>query len=119
MFTNSKRLHPIMSPEEFRKSLIKYPPKTKCIVFKCKNEGLFEGGDARCYCPMCEEHADIKKQYHSYLNSMCYYFDDVSKLSTEELYNFVQKRRKKLENRLEKALNDSEEMSNGRKFGKT
>ena len=119
MFNTGKRLYPIMKFEEFRESLVKYPPGVKCMVYKCKKDALFEGGDARCYCPMCEEHADIKKQYHSYLSSMCYSIDDTLNLSAEEMYNLVMERREKLENKLEKALKDLEEMQNGRKFGET
>lgn len=41
---------------------------SKCFVMGCDKEGLYEGGDVRYYCGMCEEHASMKKKYQWYLN---------------------------------------------------
>lgn len=38
----------------------------KCFVSICNNPAEYEGGDARFYCGMCEEHTMIKEQYEWY-----------------------------------------------------
>lgn len=40
-----------------------------CFVGGCNKPAEYEGGDARYYCGMCEEHAYIKR---SYLDYLCY-----------------------------------------------
>lgn len=35
----------------------------KCFVLGCTKPGLYEGGDSRFYCGMCEDHADMKNKY--------------------------------------------------------
>ena len=37
--------------------------KGKCFVAGCDKPAYFEGGDARFWCGMCEEHADIRFDY--------------------------------------------------------
>ena len=35
----------------------------KCFVHGCTKPGLYEGGDSRFYCGMCEDHAKMKNKY--------------------------------------------------------
>lgn len=52
--------------EEYKLSKVKYSPDQTCGVMDCKEPGLYEGGDARCWFPMCEKHARIREQYESH-----------------------------------------------------
>lgn len=55
-----------MTYEEFKET--RKEPKyfgNKCFVAGCENPAEYEGGDARFYCGVCEEHAGIKKQYET------------------------------------------------------
>lgn len=55
-----------MTYEEYLKMKTKYKPTTKCGVLvpePCDKPGLYEGGDTRCWFPMCEEHAHMKDRY--------------------------------------------------------
>ena len=56
--------------EEYRLSKVKYSPDETCGVMGCKEPGLYEGGDYRCWCPMCEKHARIKEDYDSKINEI-------------------------------------------------
>lgn len=56
-----------LSYEEYLKTQIKYDGKTECFVGTCHKPGLYEGGDARWWCGMCEEHANMKSRYNRYL----------------------------------------------------
>ena len=40
-----------------------YDGKSKCCVLGCTKQAEYEGGDSRCYCGMCEEHARMKTKY--------------------------------------------------------
>ena len=44
------------------KTQIKYKD-CKCGVAGCNEQGLYEGGDARCWFPICEKHGELRKQY--------------------------------------------------------
>lgn len=60
-----------MTYEEYLKSKVKYPPNTKCgvgVPTPCKEPGIYEGGDSRCWFPMCERHADMRGEYNLYEN---------------------------------------------------
>lgn len=72
------------SYEEFleRNKVPKYNGN-KCFVHGCTKPGLYEGGDARFYCGMCEEHAGMKEQYIRELESILGLQD---RLSDEELF---------------------------------
>lgn len=56
----------IKSYEEFCDEHKKYDGG-KCYVAGCNQPAYYEGGDARCWCPMCEDHADMPSFYYSYL----------------------------------------------------
>lgn len=56
----------IKSYKEFCTEHKKYDG-VRCCVGECDQPAYYEGGDARCWCPMCEEHADIKNHYLAYL----------------------------------------------------
>lgn len=43
-----------------------------CFVGGCNKPAEYEGGDARYYCGMCEEHANVKRDYLSYLCDYAY-----------------------------------------------
>ena len=55
----------IKSYEEFANERKKYDGTNKCFVMGCDKPGFYEGGDARFYCGMCEEHARLKEYYIS------------------------------------------------------
>lgn len=42
-----------------------YEGEYECYVSGCTRPAYFEGGDSRCWCPMCEEHAGMKDRYLS------------------------------------------------------
>lgn len=61
----------VISYEEFCKERVKYNGKTfVCFVQGCNKEAWYEGGDARFYCCMCEEHAGIKESYIDHLKRL-------------------------------------------------
>lgn len=99
--------------EDFLKSRVKYSGNTKCFVGGCNKPGLYEGGDARYYCGMCEEHSGMRRSYRMYLRSLV--SDANYMLSCEELYDKAQERLKKLQDKLDKALEEQD----GPEFGKT
>ena len=99
--------------EEFLKSRVKYSGDTKCFVYDCDKPGLYEGGDERYYCGMCEEHSAMRTSYRMYLGALI--SDANYMLSCEELYDMAQRRLKKLQHRLDKALEEQD----GSKFSKT
>lgn len=103
-----------MSYDEYKQSLIKYPKGTKCFVCDCNNEALYEGGDARFYCAMCEECLGLEKRYRNYLID-AYGGFNVQELTNNQIKQLIDKRRE----RLLKAIKDLEEMQNGREFGET
>ena len=57
----------IKTYEEFANERKKYDGSYKCFVNWCDKPAYYEGGDARCYCGMCEEHFGLKEYYISYL----------------------------------------------------
>lgn len=59
----------ILTYEEFLSMQTKkYPVTQKCRIPGCDKPGYYEGGDARCWFPMCEEHVCMVKKYITYLN---------------------------------------------------
>ena len=56
----------IKSYEEFCAEHKKYDGG-KCIVAGCNQPAYYEGGDARCWCPMCEDHIGMPGLYYRYL----------------------------------------------------
>ena len=92
--------------EEFLQQSIKYSGDTKCFVFDCNKKGLYEGGDGRFYCGMCEEHAGLRNSYRTYLGNIIR--DDEHMLTEEELHDEAQAKMDKLYKRLEEALNGPE-----------
>ena len=93
----------VLSYEEFLKSEVKYH-NAKCIVYDCNKEGLYEGGDARCLCPMCEEHADMERKYYFYLEK--FKVKLTRDLSTECAYMLVVNKQYELHDKLAKALEE-------------
>lgn len=55
----------IQTYPEFLEERKKYKDDQKCYIPGCNKPGLYEGGDARCWCPMCEKHARLKEHYVS------------------------------------------------------
>lgn len=60
--------HTPMSYKDFLINHKKYDGSQKCFVNGCDEDGYYEGGDSRFYCPMCEEHAEMKAKYIFYTN---------------------------------------------------
>lgn len=61
----------ILSYEEFVNQYEKkYDSSTKCVIQGCDEPGYYEGGDARCWCPMCEKHSHIPGSYFRYLHDL-------------------------------------------------
>ena len=58
-----------LSYEEF-KELWKEPKyfNQPCFMPGCKNLAEYEGGDARFYCGVCEQHSRIKERYDKSIN---------------------------------------------------
>lgn len=52
---------------EFKKRFGKYDGLCRCAVMDCDKPAEYEGGDARCWFPVCEEHARIKEHYITHL----------------------------------------------------
>ena len=94
----------VLTYEDFLKSRVKYSGDTKCFVYDCNKPGLYEGGDARYYCGMCEEHFGMRSSYRMYLGTLICDIDHM--LSCEELYDKAQERLKKLQDKLDKALEE-------------
>ena len=97
---------PVPTYEEYKDILIKYSDTTKCIIYNCDKPGLYEGGDARCWCPMCEEHAEIERSYRMYLNSIIGNMD--AAVSRAKMYEIAKNKVNKIHERLEEALNGPE-----------
>jgi hypothetical protein len=60
----------IKAYQEFLDEHKKYDGTGKCICSGCKESAYYEGGDKRCWCPMCEEHVGMKERYRSYLEKI-------------------------------------------------
>lgn len=103
----------ILSYSEFLQDQVKYPEDTKCFVYDCNKPGIYEGGDARFYCGMCEEHASMVSKYRLYLG--CFVSDINKSLNGLELYIKAKERRDKLTSKLNECL----EEEYGRKSCKT
>lgn len=93
----------IMTYEEFLKSKVKYH-NVKCMVYDCKKEGSYEGGDSRCWCPMCEEHADMEREYRFYLEK--FKVKLARDISTVCAYLSAINKQYELQNKLAKALEE-------------
>ena len=54
--------------EQFKEAMkdSKYNSDSKCICCG-SNNAFWEGGDARYYCSVCEEHAGLESAYKAYL----------------------------------------------------
>ena len=55
--------------EEFLETHKKYVGDQKCFIPGCDQPAYYEGGDARFYCGMCEEHCRMKEHYRLYLRA--------------------------------------------------
>ena len=55
---------------EFADERKKYDGTDECFVAGCHKPAYYEGGDARFYCGVCEEHAHIKGRYEEYLRGL-------------------------------------------------
>lgn len=113
MSLNKYVIRSVPTYEEYAKSQVKYDGNTKCFVFDCNKPGLYEGGDARFYCGMCEEHSGLRNSYRMHLRGLI--SDANYMLSVEELYNKAQNRLNKLTEKLNEAL----EKEYGPEFSKT
>ena len=60
----------ILTYEEFIAKHNKYDGKCECAMPGCNKPAYYEGGDARCWFPVCEEHSTISGQYVLYLNDI-------------------------------------------------
>ena len=87
--------------QEWLKSQIKYAD-CKCGVAGCHERGLYEGGDARCWFPMCEQHADMRTRYLHYLPARLYKIEQETDVETA--YKQILERKQKLENRITEVL---------------
>ena len=57
----------ILTYEEFVTKHKKYDGKCECAMPWCEEPAYYEGGDARCWFPVCEKHALMSEQYYGYL----------------------------------------------------
>ena len=94
----------ILNYEDWLKTQEKYDGSRSCFVYDCDRPALYEGGDARYYCGMCEEHASMEGRYRSYLASFHIYIKE--KESAFEAYLRVRNRRNKLQKKIEEALKE-------------
>ena len=94
----------VLSYEEFLEREKKYDGEDSCYVYDCDKPGIYEGGDARCWCPMCEEHACMQSKYRSYLRG----FNIAVKreLSNMDNYLRIRAQREKIENKIKEASED-------------
>lgn len=44
----------------------------KCFIQGCNKPAEYEGGDARCWFGVCEEHAGIRESYEEYVRHLEY-----------------------------------------------
>lgn len=54
--------------DEYKQSKKKYTGEITCGVPGCENPGLYEGGDYRCWFPICEEHGRIREYYENHVD---------------------------------------------------
>lgn len=92
----------LLKYEDWLKTQIKYT-NCKCGVAGCDNKGLYEGGDSRCWFPICEEHGELRHSYLRYLRGRRILVDEF--ISMEETYQRELERRGKLERRIQEILN--------------
>lgn len=60
----------LLKYEDWLKTQIKYDGSRSCYVHWCDKPALYEGGDSRFYCGMCEEHASMEARYRLYLSAL-------------------------------------------------
>lgn len=53
--------------DEYKNQLKKYNGTCGCAMPGCDKPAEYEGGDARCWFPVCEEHARLKEDYITHL----------------------------------------------------
>lgn len=96
----------LMTYDEYQISNIKYPYSVKCMVSDCNELGLYEGGDARCHCPMCEKHVGMASMYRRYL---CDGITELylTNLTNEELYSMIKQKHERLKDKLHKTLEEN------------
>lgn len=61
-----------MTYEEYKESqkVKKYVESNlECFVCGCHKKAEYEGGDARWYCGVCEEHAHLKEYYDTFITN--------------------------------------------------
>ena len=92
----------LLKYEDWLKTQIKYSD-CKCGVFGCNNDGLYEGGDSRCWFPVCEEHSALRNTYLHYLCNRRIYVD--KNISMNDAYQSELTRRNNLEKRIQEVLN--------------
>jgi uncharacterized RmlC-like cupin family protein len=107
------RSAPPLNYEKFLSENVKYNGNSKCFVHDCKESALYEGGDARFHCGMCEEHAAMRGKYRLYLNE--FYPIINTNITNEQAYLLIVNRYNNLYNKIEKAL----EVTNGPELSKT
>ena len=93
----------ILTYEEFLKSKVKYH-NVKCMVYDCKEDGLYEGGDTRCWCPMCAKHADMEQAYRFYLTNFKHIIN--TSINLLDAYLVAKGCQDKLQDKLTKALEE-------------
>ena len=66
-----------------------------CFVAGCNNLAEYEGGDARFYCGVCEQHSRLQERYNILINAekkMASYMAQLLHSNTEDIdcnkYNF-------------------------------
>ena len=94
----------VLSYEEFLEREKKYDGTGKCYCYDCDKPALYEGGDARCWCPMCEEHSSMPARYRTYLRG--FKIAIKRELFNMDAYLRVKAQREKLENKIKEALED-------------
>lgn len=58
----------ILTYEEYLKQFTnKYDGSCECAMPGCNKPAYYEGGDARCWFPVCDEHSNIGAYYDTYL----------------------------------------------------
>ena len=60
----------IMSYDVFALKRVKYKDPVKCCIPDCNGPAYYEGGDARCWFPVCAKHAELQKDYLKYLHDI-------------------------------------------------
>ena len=94
----------LLKYEDWLKTQIKYDGSTSCFVYGCNKPALYEGGDSRFYCGMCEECASMEARYRLYLSTLHIRINEYE--SAFDAYLRVKIKQDNLQKKLQEALDE-------------